>query len=87
MSSLKSVDQAKLNAWQRRLPPRLGIFLESFFLGCRSDQTDARYEAFMRDIELYAGAIPVYRDHRDELQTAFYDITGRYKERHAGLDH
>jgi hypothetical protein len=71
-----NVDEAKLNEWKDRLPRRLHTFLDNFYGTCRGYPPEVNLANYLMDLRLYGATTREYREHRDELVAAFYDITG-----------
>lgn len=71
------INEQKIDDWKQRLPKRLHIFLDNFFGTCpRSLSPAENYSNYLNDIMLYRRTTRAYRENADQLQEAFYDITG-----------
>lgn len=70
------VNRDVLNEWKQQLPKRLHIFMDNFFLTCEPYSPEFNLVNYRRDIQLYGATTPAYRENRDKLVQAFYEITG-----------
>jgi len=70
------VNEAKLREWKEKLPKRLHIFLDNFFGTCQRYDPMVNWLNYQFDLTLYGKTTREYRQYREELEEAFYDITG-----------
>ena len=70
-----------LRKWVKELPGCRN-FLENFFGTCRGYPVEANYLNYLVDVAVYAPTNLAIKEHKAELEEAFYEITGTIK-----LDH
>lgn len=70
------IDEAKLAEWKHRLPDQLQIFMDNFFRTCQAFDPARSYLNYLSDLKFYSIFRKEYREHANQLQEAFYEITG-----------